>query len=85
MVCGGSASPVALLEFLAGTTRAGIVAAYFFLAANDLLHWLHVTSAGHACLFQFAALAAHKGFFQIVGGSCDQTRRTSAVSAGSLL
>ena len=62
---------VAPFEFLAGAARAGIVAAHFFLAANDLLNGLHVPGASHARLFQFAALAAHEGFFQIVGGSCD--------------
>jgi hypothetical protein len=62
---------VALLEFLAGAAGARIVAAHFFLPANDLLNRLHVASAGHARLFEFAALAAHESFFQIVGRSRD--------------
>jgi len=61
---------VALLNFCR-SRRAGIVAAHFFLTADDLLHGLHIAGARHARLFQFATLAAHEGFFQIVGGSCD--------------
>lgn len=59
--------PVTLLEFLTGTARARIVAAHFFLPANDLLHRLNVSGARHASLFQFATLAAHEGFFQVIG------------------
>src|ERR1700691_3665488 len=77
--------PVALFEFLSRPAGAGIVAAHFFLAANDLLHWLRFAASGHARLFQFAALAAHEGFFQIVRGSCDQARRTMSVPACSRL
>jgi hypothetical protein len=76
---------VALLEFLAGSAGAGIVSAHFFLTANDLLHRLCFATTSHARLFEFTALAAHEGLFQIVGGGCDQTRRTTPVSAGSLL
>ncbi|MDQ1387135.1 MAG: hypothetical protein QOF56_589, partial [Acidobacteriaceae bacterium] len=56
-------SPVALFEFPAGATGARIVAAHFFLRADDLLHGLRVAASSHARLFQFAALAAHEGFF----------------------
>jgi hypothetical protein len=75
---------VALFEFLAGAAGARVVAANFFLSANDLLYWRNVACAGHARLFQFAALAAHEGFFQIVGGCCYQARRVMSVSATSL-
>jgi hypothetical protein len=54
---------VALLKFVSRATRAGIVAAHFFLPSYDLLHRLRFSAAGHARLFQFAALAAHEGFF----------------------
>ena len=76
---------VALFVFLAGAAGAGIVAAYFFLRADDLLHLLRISGAGHAGLFQLAALAAHEGFFQVVGRSCDQARRFVAVPTTSLL
>ena len=48
--CRSSLRPVALLEFLARAAGAGIVAAHFFLTANDLLHRLHVAApAMRAC------------------------------------
>src|SRR5579863_7355537 len=59
---------VALLEFFSRTAGARIVAAHFFLGADDLLYWLRFAASRHPRLFQFATLAAHKGFFQIVGG-----------------
>jgi uncharacterized MAPEG superfamily protein len=62
---------VALLVFLAGAAGAGIVAAHFFLTSNDLLHCGAYRRPGHASLFQLAALAAHEGFFQFVGGGRD--------------
>src|SRR3984957_4082457 len=77
--------PVALLEFLTRSTGAWIVAAHFFLSANDLLNRLHFSAAGHARLFEFAALAAHEGFFQIVGGSRDEAWRAMSSSARALL
>ena len=61
--CCGGLGAVALFIFLAGAAGAGIVPANFFLRADDLLHLLRVSGAGHAGLFQFAALAAHEGFF----------------------
>jgi len=71
---------VALFEFLAGATGARIVAAHFFLRADDLLHGLRVAASSHARLFQFAPLAAHEGFFQIIGGGRYEARRTMSVS-----
>jgi len=59
--------PVALFVFLAGSAGAGIVAAYLLLRAHNLLNLLRLTGSGHARLFQFAALAAHEGFFELVG------------------
>jgi hypothetical protein len=76
---------VALLEFLPGAAGARIVAPDFFLPANHLLNWLHVAGSSHARLFQFAALAAHEGFFQIVSGSRNQARRAVSVPSSSLL
>src|ERR1700676_1549046 len=76
-----TSSPVALLEFLTRAAGAGIVAAHFFLRADYLLHRLHIASARHARLFQFAALAAHERFFQIVGGSGDQAWRVMAIAS----
>ena len=56
---------VALLVFLAGSAMAGIVAADLF-SADDLLHRLGFTRTGHARLFEFALLAALKGFFNVI-------------------
>src|SRR6202035_209020 len=52
---------------------------------NDLLNWLYVSCASHARLFQFAALAAHEGFFQIIGRGGNQPRRTMSIPATPLL
>ena len=61
----------AFLILLARAAGAGIVSSHFFLAADDLLHGLRVSCSGHARLFEFAALAAHEGFFQFVSGCRD--------------
>ena len=61
----------ALLIFLARSARAGIVAADFGGASDDLLHGLTIAGTGHACLFEFAALAALERFFEIVHRSGD--------------
>ena len=59
--------PVALLELLSRPAVTGIVAADLLLPAHDLLHLRRVSRSGHACLFEFTALAPHEGFFQFVG------------------
>ena len=76
---------MALLVFLAGAAGTGVVAAYFFLGADDLLHLLRISGAGHASLFQFAALAAHEGFFQLVRGSGNHSGRTAAIAIAAVL
>lgn len=60
---------MALLILLPGPARARIIPPNFFLPAYNLLHLWRVSRTGHAGLLQFAPLAAHEGFFQLVGGS----------------
>src|ERR1700758_432899 len=72
--------PVALLVFLAGAAGAGIVAADFFGAADDLLDGALLAAAGHARLFEFAALLALEAFFEIVDRGCNLPRRTSVAA-----
>src|ERR1700739_1852726 len=75
---------MALLIFLSRAAGAGIVAADFFLRSYHLLHRLSIAATGHARLFQLAALAPHKSFFQVISGSCDQSRRMMSVSSALL-
>jgi len=56
----------ALFVFLARSARAGIVAPDFGGSSHNLLYRLTIAGTGHACLFEFTALAALEGFFQIV-------------------
>src|SRR6202035_4589724 len=79
-----SLCPVALLEFLSRAARARIVAAHLFLSAHHLLHRLRVSRPSHTRLLQLAPLAPHKGFFQIVGRSGDESWRMMPVSATAL-
>src|SRR6266852_7551680 len=71
---------MALLVLLARAARAWIVASNFFLRAHDLLHRGRIPSASHACLLQFAPLAAHEGLLQFVGGSRHHARRTLSIA-----
>src|SRR5438445_892516 len=73
-------SPAAFLILLPRTARAGIVAPDLRAAAHDLLYGLSVSGAGHAGLFQLAALAALEGFFEIVHGGCNCLWRTLSVA-----
>jgi hypothetical protein len=75
---------MALLIFLPRAAGTRIVTPHFFLTANHLLHRLHIASSSHPRLFEFAALAAHKRFFQIVRGSCNQPWWMMPIAATAL-
>src|SRR5437899_2978308 len=73
----------ALFVFLAAAAGTGIVAADLFTGTHHLLDGLHVASAGHAGLFEFAFLLALESFFDVVHGSCDLPWRASVAAASS--
>src|SRR5450432_252401 len=77
--------PVTLLILLPRPAGARVIPPNFFLPADNLLHRLSVSRTRHASLFQFAALAAHEGFFQLVRGSGHHARRTLAVAIAAML
>src|SRR5260370_25694278 len=68
--------PATFLILLAASARARIVASNFFSRAHHLLV-LHVTSPGHASLFQLFLFLALEGLLDIVHGRCDLARRAS--------
>src|SRR5260370_36585168 len=68
--------PATFLILLAASARARIVASNFFSLAHHLLD-LHVTSPGHASLFQLFLFLALEGLLDIVHGSCDLARRAA--------
>lgn len=72
---------VALLVFLAGAAGAWVIAPDFFGAAHHLLHGFLLAAAGHAGLFEFAALLPLEGFFEIVDRSGDLSWRASVTAA----
>jgi hypothetical protein len=57
---------VALLVFLAGAARAGVVAAYFFCTAYYLLDGLLFAAAGHARLLELAAFLSLESLFEFI-------------------
>src|SRR5260370_33417717 len=74
--------PATFLILLAASARARIVASNFFSRAHHLLD-LHVTSPGHARLFQLFLFLALEGLLDIVHGSCDLARRTSIAGSAT--
>src|ERR1700678_3523873 len=80
-----SACPVAPFVFLARAAGTRIIAPPFLLPAHNLLNRQYVSGASHARLFQLSTLAAHEGFFQVVGGCRDQPRRMMSVAPAALL
>ena len=61
---------------------AGIVAANLF-ATDDLLYLLCGACSRHASLFQFAALLALEGLFQVIYRCGHTPRRTVAVAVSA--
>src|SRR5690242_20650998 len=82
-VCFLGVGAAALLVFLTGAAGTRIVTTNFRGAANDLLHRLHITRAGHARLFQLAAFFALEGFFEIVHRCSNATRRAATIAVGT--
>src|SRR5260370_15634832 len=74
--------PATFLILLAASARARIVASNFFSRAHHLLD-LHVTSPGHASLFQLFLFLALECLLDIVHGSCDLARRASLAPSGA--
>jgi hypothetical protein len=58
---------VTLLIFFPRPAGTRIVPPHFLLSPNDLLHLRRVSRTSHTRLLEFAALAAHEGFFQFIG------------------